>query len=132
MNIFNNIYIFLLSDLVIDKLFLLNKNILNFFLLKRNFLIKNSLIKNSKFIFILNKNKILLFLNLLLLNKDNILFFLFNNRLYSNFFINILIKRNVMGIKMKNYFLFFYNYIKIYIKKIIFFIKFNKYKKCQH
>ena len=125
MNIFNNIYIFLLSDLVIDKLFLLNKNILNFFLLKRNFLIKNSLIKNSKFIFILNKNKILLFLNLLLLNKDNILFFLFNNRLYSNFFINILIKKNVMGIKMKNYFLFFYNYIKIYIKKIIFFIKFN-------
>jgi hypothetical protein len=128
MNILNNIYFFLINDIIKEKDFLFSKNILKFFSIKRNFLIKNYLLKNCNSIFILNLKNIFNYQKLLLINKNNILFFFYNNRLYNNNFLNIIINNNFLNIKLKNNFIFFFNFFFINIKKIIFFIKLNKYK----
>ena len=133
MNIFNKFYFFLVSDLILEKNLTCFEKILKLFSIKRNFILKNIFLKNVSFIFILKKENILLNTKLLLLNKENILFFMYNKKLYNNKYIDLILKNNFLKLKIKNNFLFFFKFFIFSLQKIIFLIKLkNYYKKCQH
>ena len=133
----NNFYFLILNNFYFDSKnlnlrFYLKKNLLKFFYLKKNFNYFSNFLKVIHSIFIVNSKK----LNgneFLCLNKNNILFFLFNNKLYNINFLDILINNDIFCFDFKNYYISFFSINLLNIKKFIFILKLNIFlKKCQH
>jgi hypothetical protein len=132
----HNFYFFFINKIFSDNSDLnsqnnLNKNILKFFYLKKNYKIFNNFLKVINFIYIVNlknlkENKIII------KNKENILFFLFNNKIYNINYLDIVIDNKFLNFNFKNYY-FSFNFINFFnIKKIIFILKLKFFiKKCQ-
>jgi hypothetical protein len=132
----HNFYFFFINKIFSDNSDLnsqnnLNKNILKFFYLKKNYKIFNNFLKVINFIYIenlknLKENKIII------KNKENILFFLFNNKIYNINYLDIVIDNKFLNFNFKNYY-FSFNFINFFnIKKIIFILKLKFFiKKCQ-
>lgn len=112
---------------------LLSKNeLLKLFSIKKKYKIINSSFKNVDFLFFSNLKNLDMNNKILLMNKNNILFFMFNNKLYNNNSLNLILSNNFLKINIINYYLFFYFFYFSYIKKFIFLLKFtNILKKCQ-
>jgi len=138
MNISNNFFFFLISNIIFDnkellKTLLSKNELLKLFSIKKKYKILNSLLKNVDFLFFFNLKNLNINNKILLMNKNNILFFMFNNKLYHNNNLDLILNNNFLKINIKNYYLFFYFFYLYYIKKFIFLLKFiNLLKRCQH
>jgi hypothetical protein len=134
----NNFYFFFINKVLFENennantQSSLNSNLLKIFYIKKNYKILNSFLKVINFIYILNiknlkQNKVIL------KNKDNLLFFFFNKKIYSINYLDKIIDDNFLNFNIKNYyFSFFFSYL-YYIKKFIFILKLKFFlKKCQH
>jgi len=137
MNISNNFFFFLINNILFDnkelsKTLLSKNELLKLFSIKKKYKIINSSFKNVDFLFFSNLKNLDMNNKILLMNKNNILFFMFNNKLYNNNSLNLILSNNFLKINIINYYLFFYFFYFSYIKKFIFLLKFtNILKKCQ-
>lgn len=137
MNISNNFFFFLISNLIFDnkelsKTLFAKNELFKLFSIKKKYKIINSLLKNVDFLFFFNLKNLDVNNITLVINKNNILFFIFNNKLYSNNDLNLILNNNFLKFDIKNYYLFFYFFYLSYMKKFIFLLKlFNILKRCQ-
>jgi len=130
----NNFFIFLIHDLIFDdsnnfNLFEKKSNILNLFSLKRKFKVLNNFLLPIHSIYFFNKKNIDDNNKLLILNKDNILFLFFNNNLYSNKIIDLILNKSFLNLNLKNFYYFksikftFLQIRFIYLLKVMVYLK---------
>jgi len=131
---FKNVYIFFFNNIFIEnnnnKFF----NFLKIFSLNLKYKIKNDFLKITNFILILklNKNIINILLKFFELNKNNLLFFYFNKKLYNNNKIDIFFKNGFFDILLLQNFKIFYFYFYLNFLKLYFLVKITKIKEiCQ-
>ena len=120
----NNIFFF-----SYDLPYEIKNNLFKIFILKRSKKIYTDYLKIVNSVFFFNKKKI--DSDYLLKNKEKIVFFLFNNKLYNNKYINLILLKNFFNKKFcllaftKNFNKYKYNYLL----NIITIIKINFLKK---
>lgn len=127
-----NFYFFFISKLFLNDKNNFKKFIIKTFYLKKNYKIFNQFLNIINSVFILNL-KDLKENEIITKNKENILFFIYNSKIYDINFIDIILNNNFLNNNLKIYYYNFY-FLNFYnIKKFIFILKLKFFlKKCQH